>query len=61
MPAMAEMRGLLGRMEGLLTEGGMGRASAPRRQEGLVDVMLAGQKVWNEGLGNAGPNYVRGQ
>ena len=58
MPAMAEMRGLLGRMEGLLTEGETGRATAPRAQEGLVHVISHGQKVWNEGLGFVGPRYV---
>ena len=34
---IVQMRALLGRMQGLLTEGEMGRASAPRAQEGLVD------------------------
>ena len=43
-------------MQGLLTEGEMGRASAPRAEAGLVD---GAYNAWNEGLGWVGPNYVR--
>jgi hypothetical protein len=51
-------------MRGLLAEMGGLSAQAPRAQEGnengsLVNALLAGQDFWNQGLGWAGPNYVR--
>jgi hypothetical protein len=59
MTEIGHMRGLLAEMGGLSAQ-----APAPRAQEGdengsLVNLLLAGQRTWNETLGWTGPNYVR--